>query len=222
MTTATAAATTPGPDLHASRSAAVAVQRVPPSARDAFLEWQREASRVAEGFAGYQGTDLFPPASGPGDEWVVVMRFDDEESLARWLDSPERGRLVEALRAKVGDFELRTVGDGFGPWFARRGRPEESEPASWKMALTVLLALYPTVMLLTILVGPLTSPLGLAGSMLIGNALSVSILQWVVMPRLTAGLAPWLRGGRTSWRVAPLLIVVTLAVLTALFRRVAG
>ena len=217
-----ATANSPSLDLHASRSSAVVVQRVPPAAVDAFLEWQREATRAAEGFAGYCGTDIFPPARGRGDEWVVLIRFDDEESLARWLDSPERGRRVEELRAKVGDFDLKTLGDGFGPWFVRQDQTQAAAPASWKMALTVLLALFPTVMLLTIFVGPLTSPLGLAASMLVGNAMSISILQWVVMPRLTKGLDPWLRRGESAWRWTPVLILLTLAVLTALFRLVTG
>jgi antibiotic biosynthesis monooxygenase (ABM) superfamily enzyme len=90
------------------------------------------------------------------------------------------------------------------------------------MALTVLLALFPTVMVLTILVGPLTSHLGLAASTLVGNAMSISILQWVVMPRLTKGLDPWLRRGESAWRWTPVLILLTLAVLTALFRQVTG
>lgn len=217
-----ATANSPSLDLHASRSSAVVVQRVPPAAVDAFLEWQRDASRATEGFAGYRGTEIFPPASGRGDEWVVLIHFDDEGSLARWLDSPERARRVEELRAKVGDFDLKTLEDGFGPWFVRKDQTQAAAPASWKMALTVLLALFPTVMLLTIFVGPLTSPLGLAASMLIGNAMSISILQWVVMPRLTKGLDPWLRGGRSAWRATPVLILLTLAVLTALFRQVTG
>ncbi|APW59010.1 hypothetical protein [Paludisphaera borealis] len=209
-------------DLHASRSSAVVVQRVPPKAAAAFVEWQRESVRVAEGFAGYSGTDIYPPAAGRGDEWVVLLHFLDEESLTRWLDSPERARRVEELRAKIGDFDLKTLGDGFGPWFARQGRTEAAAPDSWKMALTVLLALFPIVMLLNILVGPLTSPLGLAASMLIGNALSISILQWAVMPLLTKGLDPWLSGKRSAWRWTPFLILLALAVLTALFRQVTG
>src|SRR5262245_19369369 len=209
-------------DLRASRSSAVVVQRVPLAAVDAFLEWQREASRAAAKFAGYGGTDIFPPAAGRGDEWVVLIHFDDEESLALWLDSPERARRVEELRAKVGDFDLKTLKYGFGPWFVGQDETEAAAPAGWKMALTVLLGLFPTVMILTILVGPLTSPLGLAGSMLISNAMSCSILQWVVMPRLNKGLDPWLRGGKSSWRATPVLILLTLAVLTALFRQVTG
>jgi uncharacterized protein len=219
---ATANSPIPSMNVHASRSSAAVVQRVPPAAEETFLEWQRAASLAAERFPGYSSTDLYPPVAGRGDEWVVLIHFQDEASLSRWLDSPERARRVEELRAKVGDFDLKTLEDGFGPWFVRQGQAEPAAPTAWKMALTVLLALFPTVMVLTILVGPLTSPLGLAASMLIGNAMSISILQWVVMPRLTKKLDPWFRGGQSAWRFTPVLILLTLAVLTALFRQVTG
>ena len=94
------------------------------------------------------------------------------------------------------------------------------------MVLTVLLGLYPTVMLLTIFVGPYTSRLGMAVSMLIGNALSVSSLQWLVMPVLTRMLAPWLeadaRRARTLSYGGLALISVLLAALTFGFRHVTG
>ena len=210
----------------ASRASAVVVQRVPAAAADGFLDWQRGATEAAEGFAGYCGTDVFPPAEGRGDEWVVLIHFEDEESLARWLDSPERARRLEELRSKVGDFDLKTPRGGLGAWFVGPGRDPEAAPPGWKMALTVLLGLFPTVMLLTIFVGPWTARLGLAGSMLIGNALSVATLQWVVMPLLTARLGPWLRAagaGTGAVRAAtPGLILLLLAALAIAFRRVTG
>jgi uncharacterized protein len=94
------------------------------------------------------------------------------------------------------------------------------------MALTVLLGLYPTVMLLTVGIAPHTSPLGLALSMLIGNALSVSILQWAVMPALNAILAPWLHApadrGKTLSVGGPLLVLLLLGGLVVLFRQITG
>jgi uncharacterized protein len=94
------------------------------------------------------------------------------------------------------------------------------------MALVVLLGLYPTVMLLTIFPGPYTQPLGLALAMLIGNALSVCILQWGVMPLLNILLAPWLKANSDRQRVFSvgglLLILVLLAGLVLLFRQVTG
>ena len=214
-------------EVRASRASAVVVQRVPAARADWFMEWQRDVTGAAEGFAGYRGTDVYPPADNLRDEWVVVIHFDDEESLQSWLDSSVRAQWVEKLQAQVGDFELKALPGGFGLWFAGVDRcPEEAPPPGWKMALTVLLGLYPTVMLLTLFPGPYTQPLGLAFAMLIGNALSVSLLQWAVMPVLNVLIAPWLKANSDKQKALSfgglLVIFVLLAGLALLFSQVTG
>jgi len=59
-------------------------------------------------------------------------------------------------------------------------------PPAWKQALTVLLALYPTVMALSY-VNPLMSNFSLPLQMLSGNILSIALLTWLVMPWVTQG-----------------------------------
>ena len=189
------------PDACIARASAAIVQRVPAEATDKFRAWQREVTAAAQKFPGYEGTDLYPPASG--DEWVTVIHFESEAALQRWIASPERARWVEKLRATVGDFELRTLKGGFSLWFAGLRNDKGADgtmPPPWKMALTVLLGLYPTVMLLTLFVSPITSPLGFSISMLIGNALSVALLQWVVVPALMRVLRPWLEANAANVR----------------------
>jgi uncharacterized protein len=214
-------------EVRASRASAVVVQRVPAALADRFMEWQRGVTGAAEVFAGYQDTDVYPPGDGEQNEWVVVIHFDDEKSLQGWLDSSVRAQWVEKLRAQVGEFELKALPGGFGPWFAGQTEGKDrTPPPAWKMALTVLLGLYPTVMVLTLFPGPYLQPMGLALAMLISNALSVSILQWAVMPALNPVLAPWLNANSEKQRgfsVGGLfLIVVLLAGLALLFRRVTG
>src|SRR5262249_26775079 len=96
----------------------------------------------------------------------------------------------------------------------------------WKIALSVLLALYPTVMVLAICLGPYLTPLGLAVSMLISNALSVSILQWAVTPALNPVLRPWLPANeqrqRAFSRVGLLAIRVMLGGMAILLRLLKG
>ena len=214
-------------EVHVSCASAVVVQRVPAALTEWFMEWQRGISEAAKEFPGYRGTEVYPPADCSRDEWVVILHFDEQKSLQGWLDSSVRAECVERLLSEVGSFELKMLPGGFGAWFASQGHSTAgSSPSSWKMALTVLLGLYPTVMLLTLFPGPYTQPLGPALAMLIGNVLSVSLLQWCVMPMLNALLAPWLQTnsiqGRTFSTIGALVILFVLAGLVLLFRQVTG
>lgn len=217
----------PAVEVHGARATSVIVHNVPADSVDHFLEWQRGITRIAEGFPGYQATEVYPPAEQRQQEWVVVLHFNDSESLQRWLESSARLEWTARLPSNVRDFQLKTLTSGFGPWFAGMvGHRGGTLPPSWKMFLTVLLGLYPTVMLLSITIGPLTAPLGLALSMLIGNALSVAILQWAVVPALEYILRPWLRVAPTRGRAFAVgglvLILALLAVLTLLFHMLKG
>jgi antibiotic biosynthesis monooxygenase (ABM) superfamily enzyme len=219
-------ATTTGLELHDARASSVIIHRVPSKSKGAFLDWERSISQAAKAFPGYRGTEIYPPADDETEDWVVILHFDGTENLRRWLDSPVRAEWAARLPVGLRDFRLKTLPTGFGPWFAAQLKNPGDQPPSWKMALTVLLGLYPTVMLLTIWVGPLLAHLGTAGSMLVGNALSVSILQWGVMPVLQPLLSPWLITGPNTSRarsaVGLVLILIVLAGQAALFQQIGG
>jgi uncharacterized protein len=214
-------------DVHGARISTVVVQRVPANRVQRFLECQHGLTQAAEGFPGYRGTELYPPADDRQQEWVAVIHFADQGSLKRWIDSPERANWAKMLLDEIGSFQLKTLPSGFGAWFAglETGTKEETPP-SWKMALTVLLGLYPTVMLLAVFVGRYLDPLGMALSMLIANTLSVATCQWVVMPPLTKALGPWLHANAPENRIFSIgglvLIWLLLGGLVVLFRVVAG
>ncbi len=214
-------------DIHTARVSTVVVQRVPADRVQRFLECQRGLAHAAEGFPGYKGTELYPPADDRHQEWVTVIHFNDQELLQRWIDSPVRAEWIKELRADIGDFELKILPSGFGAWFAGlETGPEGKPPPSWKIAMTVLLGLYPTVMLLALLLGRYLSPLGMAVSMLISNTLSVAMTQWIVIPPLMNTLGPWLRANGRDERVLSIgglvLVWLLLGGLAVLFRVVTG
>jgi antibiotic biosynthesis monooxygenase (ABM) superfamily enzyme len=214
-------------EIQAARVSTVVLQRVPADRVEAFLTCQRGFTQAVEGFSGYRGTDLYPPPDGRQLEWVTVIHFDDQESLQRWIDSPVRAEWTKKLHNEVGDFQLKTLPAGFGAWFAGLATgPEGQPPPSWKMAMTVLLGLYPTVMVLALLIGRQLSSLGMAVSMLISNTLSVAITQWVVIPPLMNALGPWLRANAPDKRVLSvgglILIWLLLGGLVVLFRLATG
>jgi antibiotic biosynthesis monooxygenase (ABM) superfamily enzyme len=111
---------TPSPKLEVrtGRASSVIVHRVPAQMADRFMEWEREVTRAAEGFAGYQSTDVYPPANGTLEEWVVVIHFDTSEALQRWIDSPVRSEWTDKFRREIGEFRLKMLPSGFGSWFA--------------------------------------------------------------------------------------------------------
>ena len=208
-------------EVRICRASAVIIHRIPGDQEEWFLDWQRGVTAAAEAFSGYRGTDIYPATSLRPGVWVVVLHFDEDRSLQQWLDSPTRAEWVAKLTARIGTFDVTPLAGGFGVWFAEqseRGKP----PPGWKMVATVLLALYPTVMLLTIFPGPFVQPLGFAVAMVIGNALSVSLLQYVVMPVLTRILRPWLAANLPEQRNFSLAglggILALLAILVIVFR----
>ena len=163
-----------------------------------FLDWQRQVTAAERKFPGFRGSELFRPVPGVQDDWTAVYRFASETDLNRWLESPERGELL-VQEELFKDFQMRQVANSFGSWFSFGGDGEiaVSTPA-WKSALSVLVGLYPTVVLLTLAITKLWPGADLWASLLLGNVLSVTLLTWVVMPAVTRALRFWLLPGRPA------------------------
>ena len=213
-------------EVRICRASAVIVQRVPAESADWFMQWQQRVTATVEQFPGYSGTDIYPP-SEKRQEWVAVLHFLDDPALQKWLDSSERTDLLKELREKIGEFQLERITGGFAEWFVEH-TPSAQRTPGWKMVMTVVLALYPTVMLLHLAFHKLWDSLntGMALSMLFGNMMSVSILQWIVMPQLTKIVAPWLNAsgmqGRTLTIIGALVIVVLWAISVLIFFQFTG
>ncbi|MFI0789235.1 antibiotic biosynthesis monooxygenase [Streptomyces lydicus] len=170
----------------------VVTHRVHPDHVDAFLDWQRRMSQEESTFDGYRGTELFRPVEGLQDAWTTLYRFDSAEHLDAWLTSAKRQEVLAEGR-KFNDFQLRTIDNSFGSWFAfdengRQARP----PSETKSAVAVWVGLYPTVVLLTLALAPLGLPLW--AGLLVGNLLSSFIMSFLTMPYyVNRLLRRWLR-----------------------------
>ena len=176
---------------------------VDPADEDSFLAWQERVTDAERGFDGFRGAELFRPVAGVQDEGTALYRFDSDEHLDAWLESPERQRLLDEGR-HFKNFILKRISSPFGSWFAPSGGEGGCEaPAQWKTAFSVLVGLYPTVVLLTLAISEIWKKAELWESLLIGNILSVALLTWVVMPIVTRVLRFWLEpeGGRADARV---------------------
>lgn len=209
--------------VRGARASSVIVQRLAPDNADAFLDWQRGITEATAEFPGYHSTEIYPPSGADEQEWVVIIHFDNAQHLQSWLDSAKRVEWMAKLPCETRNYRLTTLPSGFGAWFAGlddQGKP----PPHWKVFLTVLFGLYPTVMLLTIFLAPHTSRFGIAVAFLISNICSVSFLEWLGMPVIRKLLGRWLKAdGKNDPRtevIGTLLIVWSLILMAYLFHLV--
>jgi uncharacterized protein len=181
-----------GDDAGARPATVVVSHTVAPADEAEFLVWQHRMTMAESRCPGFRGSELFRPVPGVQDEWTAVYRFDSADDLENWLSSDARRDLL-AEGERFRDFRLRTITNAFGSWFpaAERGA-QGNGPPSWKTALSVLVGLYPTVVLLTLAIGGLWPGAPLWASLLVGNIVSVALLTWVVMPVVTRALESWL------------------------------
>lgn len=179
-----------------------------------FLAWQERMNAAQRAQPGFRGSRLYHPVPGVQESWTTVFSFDTAEHLDGWLDSPERAALLAAGR-HFQDFDLRRLVTPFGSWFSFEDGGPDSAPPSWKTALSVLVGLYPTVVLLTLGIKAVWPDAPLWSSLLLGTVLSVSLLTWVVMPIVTRALGFWLAPAAAGERLNVLGGFVSIAFLTA-------
>lgn len=171
----------------------VASHRVQPGKEAEYRRWQAGIDAAAARFPGFVGIELFEPVPEVQPEFVVVFRFADGAALDHWLASPERAEWLRRATPLISEMHLARVGGGLGGWFpigAQATRPGVAP--RWKQGMAVLLALYPTVMILVWLETPLLADLPRAARVFVSNLTSVALLTWVMMPLVTRALARWL------------------------------
>ena len=167
-------------------------ERVRPGREEDYRAWQSGITAAASRFPGYVGGERFPPVPGVQDEWVYMLRFATSEQLDGWLSSAERQRWRDKAEPLLEHVDIQRVAAGLGGWFPIRADRGEQPPPDWKQAMAVLLAMYPTVMMLMIFISPLLESAPEAADMFVRAFMNVVILTWLLMPLVNKMLKPWL------------------------------
>jgi antibiotic biosynthesis monooxygenase (ABM) superfamily enzyme len=193
---------------------------VSPGREDDFAAAQKLLNEASARHPGFQGAALF----GPNDdhEWLSLVRYRTAEQLSSWKASKERADALAPLRSTLTkEFAALTSTTPFATTVRIENGRTLMTP-NWKSAMMVLLVLYPTVMLLSRFVGPVFDGFGAQPwlALWLSQVLSVSLMQWWLMPWATKPFQRWLdpvdgSGLRTSLLGAGMILVcylVTLAV----------
>ncbi len=163
---------------------------VTPGAEDAYYALHVQAEQAMRSFAGFRSVELLPPVPGVQSETVTIITFEGQEQLDNWLRSEVRSRLIERMDELVDSERVLSVVGGFAGWF---DAGDSAQPKRWKQAVAVMIALFPTVLTLSVLSDWLLPDLALVPAVFLSNVLGVATLTWILMPPLTRLLDPWLR-----------------------------
>ena len=174
-------------------------RRVRPEDELLMQAWVHAGTSLAERFPGFLGTGWVRPAADSTD-WHMLYRFDSPQSLEHWERSTERTRWLRSAQDLVEHtrVEHRT---GIEGWFDEPAERSVSEvpppaPPRWKQAVVIWVAFFPTNLLFTWLLAPLLGHWPLALRVLVSTLLLTPLMTYLVLPRVTALLQPWLTGRR--------------------------
>ncbi len=105
--------------------------------------------------------------------------------------SDERRRWLKRAEPLIHEEKIKVL-TGLETWFTRPSRPGEPAPPRYKMAVVTRLAVYPLITLILVLLGPVLGLLPMLVRTLVLTALMVTLMTYVIMPRMTRLFSFWL------------------------------
>jgi uncharacterized protein len=188
---ASAAASTP-PEGGGGPITTTVTRRVKPGHESFYEQFLSGIIATASEFPGHLGVEVFRPQSATAGEYRIVYLFDTAEHLRRWLDSDEHAAWLERAEPHVIGPMRTSFVTGLESWFTLPGSPGTPPPPPYKMALLTWITIFPLITGVIVVLGPLIKDLPVVPRLGITTAVTVPLMTWVVMPRVTRLLHPWL------------------------------
>ncbi|MCO7563591.1 antibiotic biosynthesis monooxygenase [Pseudomonas sp. S 311-6] len=158
-----------------------------------LLAWLHEGEQLATDFPGYLGSGILaPPADG--DEFQIVFRFTDEQTLHAWEHSASRRAWLQRGNGLFERPEERRV-TGLDDWF---GTHLVHKPPRWKQTVAIWLAFFPVSLLFNVLFGHWLAPLDLVPRVLLSTLGLTPVMVYLFIPLSTRLLAGWLNAAPAS------------------------
>ncbi|MEM9484982.1 MAG: antibiotic biosynthesis monooxygenase [Cyanobacteria bacterium P01_F01_bin.116] len=174
---------------------AVITHRVRSGRETGYEEWIKGIAADARQFAGHLGVSILRPQPGAASDYVIVLQFDSCSNLDGWLNSDIRKGWIDRVQPLIQAQESVQVLTGLESWFQLPNQDSTPAPKRYKQAILVWVA----VMIVSLGVQPLLAPvlqyLPWLLRVAVGAAVTVSLLSYVIMPRLTRWFKHWLFAG---------------------------
>lgn len=168
-----------------------------------FEEWMDGITHEAMKFEGHMGVNLIRPSAMSNPEYVIIFRFNTYENLARWENSEIRNEWLEKSKGVTEGEPRVQKQSGLEFWFTPHPGAAASDdgnnasavampPPRYKMAMVVTSIIFVLVSTLLPQIREATIGLPTLLSTLVGVAIMVLLMTYVIMPIVTRLLRPWL------------------------------
>lgn len=174
---------------------AVITHRIRADAHAQYETWLGEISPRCMAAPGNLDWHIVRPVAGLTDTYTVIVRFDSVANLRAWMESSERAGLIDQIRPLFVTGDDFFISSGLDFWFTPAGAKAQV-PVRWKQYLVTWSAIFPLVLGMPLLVGPLLHRIGAPDNhalhTLVITGLVVFLMVYVVMPRYTRLVKKWL------------------------------
>lgn len=181
------------------------IERACEKAYEALLAGIHEEAKA---FGGFLRREVIKSTDGCHVEYDIVLHFDSEAGLRRWENSPERHKWLSRMSSMAVHTTPLQVVTGLETWFTLSPGQAIVPPPRYKMAILTWLAIFPLITLASYAIQPVTGEIPLWAREFVLTLVLVTLMTYVVMPRVTRLFQRWLypgagepRGGRE--RVGP-------------------
>ncbi|NEQ45961.1 MAG: hypothetical protein F6K00_21415 [Leptolyngbya sp. SIOISBB] len=165
----------------------------------AFRWWHTRLIRSAERSEGFARADRHRPLRCKDDalKWYWVVHFDQPDHLNQWLASKQREDILQQGRDIFESYRFKSFTTGLEGWFSQGSWSESDSlgPPAWKQILSVVLALYPVIMIQDRLFSyfDILEDWSMASALLVNLIITSTILSFIVMPFIVRLLGFWLQ-----------------------------
>ena len=167
-------------------------RRVKPGYEAQYELWISGVIAAASTYSGHLGTNVLRPGPATNHEYVLIYRFDNYSNCQIWEKSSLRQSWLAKLSDMVEGDPITHRGTGLEFWFDLPELPVQKHPSAHKMALVLIPVVYSLVLMFNIVLEPWLADMSLWQHILVVVVLQVLLMTYVVMPRVTRLLQPWL------------------------------
>jgi uncharacterized protein len=173
-------------------------RRIQPGREHDFVSWTDAGIALARTFPGFLGGGWLRN-SRIDDEYYVVYRFADEQTMDDWVSSPVRKAWLSRGEGVAVEYATHRL-SGIEGWFepqqhlthAVRVHGASAPPPRWKQAITIWLGFFPLSLAINLLVIGHLDAVPVVFKTLIATLINTPLMVYLVLPWLTARLKRWL------------------------------